>query len=113
IATVVTHLVDHPPQPDTPRELVLGNDAVTVNQAIRDISQYLNLSVWLRVPLFLQLANVFIALFRIQMAEWDRFCLNYRHFSYQNPVNPATFGRSPRCGNIADLMKASGVKPKK
>ncbi|NER00616.1 MAG: NAD(P)-dependent oxidoreductase, partial [Cyanothece sp. SIO2G6] len=51
IATVVTHLVDHPPQPDTPRELVLGNDAVTVNQAIRDISQYLNFSVWLRVPL--------------------------------------------------------------
>ncbi|MGK7891115.1 MAG: NAD-dependent epimerase/dehydratase family protein [Leptolyngbyaceae cyanobacterium] len=110
IATVITHLVDHPPESDSPREFVLGNDAVTVNQAIQDICHYLNLSVWLRIPLFLQLANVFIALFRIQMAEWDRFCLGYRHFSYQNPVNPATFGRSPLCSSISELMQASGVK---
>ncbi|MEB3233674.1 MAG: NAD(P)-dependent oxidoreductase [Leptolyngbyaceae bacterium] len=113
IATVVTHLVDHPPDPRDSRELVLGNDAIAVNQAIRDICQYLQMAKpWVQIPVFLQLANIFIVLFRIQMADWDRFCLNYRHFSYQNPVNPRTFGRSPLCSNITELMQASGVKGK-
>lgn len=109
IADVVTHLADHPPQAGDSRELVLGSDAVQVNQAIREICRYLGIPILVQIPLFLQLANIIIVLFRIQMEDWDRFCLSYRHFSYQNPVSPATFGKTPYCATVDELMKVSGI----
>ena len=112
IAQVVVHLVDHPPAPGESRELVLGNAPTQADDAIAQICRYLNHPIYLRIPLSIQLANVLIRLFRIQMAAWDRFCLNYRHFVYQNPVNPAVFGRSPFCPTLPDLLKISGIPPK-
>lgn len=116
IATVVRHLVDHPPAQGEPRQYVLGNPALTVNQALEDICAYLQKRIYFRIPLSPQLADFFIVLFRVQMAAWDRFCLTYRHFTYRDPVNPATFGSVPYCATIADLLKVSGVpagKPQK
>ncbi|NES86902.1 MAG: NAD(P)-dependent oxidoreductase, partial [Moorea sp. SIO2B7] len=96
IAQVVGYLVDNPPKIDQTkplspeRLLVLGNSSLTVNQAIEEICTYLNKKIYFQIPLSIWLANFFIKIFRIQMAPWDRFCLKYRHFTYQNPVNPAT-----------------------
>ncbi|HEY9622862.1 MAG TPA: NAD(P)-dependent oxidoreductase [Crinalium sp.] len=109
IAQVVVHLLEHPPEPGEPRELVLGNPRVTVNQAIEEICRYLHKRIYFRIPLSTQLAELFIALFRIQMAAWDRFCLSYRHFSYLNSVHPATYGLTPYCPTISDLLRVSGV----
>jgi nucleoside-diphosphate-sugar epimerase len=109
IAQVVVHLLDHPPAPGAPRQLVLGNPRLTANQAVEEVCDYLNKSIPFRVPLSPQLAELFIVLFRIQVAAWDRFCIDYRHFSYQNPVNPATLGLQPYCPTIADLLKVSGI----
>jgi nucleoside-diphosphate-sugar epimerase len=109
IAQMIWQLIEHPPQGSDPRKIVLGNAPITVNQAIREISAYLNRSTWIRIPLFPQLAEFFIVLFRIQMAPWDRFSLSYRYFTYENPVNPATFGLPVYCETIADLLKAHGI----
>lgn len=109
IAQVVRHLVDAPPEPGQPRELVLGNPALTVNQAVEEICAYLNKRIFFRIPLSLQLANLIIKIFNIQMAAWDRFCLNYRHFSYQNPVSPASFDLPAYCPTVADLLKIHGI----
>ncbi|MGP1374664.1 MAG: NAD-dependent epimerase/dehydratase family protein [Almyronema sp.] len=109
IARVVHHLVEHPPQPGEPRELVLGNPAITANQAVEETCQYLNQHICFRLPLSLSLANVLISVFRIRMAEWDRFCLRYRHFVYQDPVNPATLGLEPYCPTLTDLLEVSGL----
>lgn len=112
IAQVVAHLLDHPPEEDASRELVLGNPAMTANQAIEAMCKYLNKPIYLRIPLTLPLANFFIRVFRIQMAAWDRFCMSYRHFTHQNPVNPATYGAVPYCSSLGDVLKVSGVAPK-
>lgn len=109
IAQVITHLVDHPPQQDEPRDLVLGNPALTANQAIRDLCAYFRKRIYIQIPL-LPLAGVMIRLFRIQMATWDRFCLRYRHFSYRDPVNPATYGLPVYCESISDLMKIHRIE---
>jgi nucleoside-diphosphate-sugar epimerase len=113
IAQVVLHLLDHPPEPGASRELVLGNPKVTANQAIEEICRYLHKRIYLRIPLSTQLAELFIVLFHIQMAAWDRFCLSYRHFSYLNPINPASYGLTPYCPTIADLLRVSGVSPER
>lgn len=112
IAQVVAYLVDHPPSSSASRDLVLGHDPHTVNITVEEICQYLDKKIYFRIPLSLGLANFFIALFRLKMAEWDRFCLDYRHFTYKDPVNPATFGLKPYCATITDILKVTLVDDK-
>ncbi len=116
IARVIGYLVEHPeyspPQEDNPEAidcLVLGNPAISVNKAIAEISQYFNKRVYLRFPLYIWLANIFIKIFRIQMDSWSRFSLDYRHFTYTNAVTPSSFGLEDYCRAIEDLMRVSGV----
>lgn len=111
IATVVRYLIDNPPKENQSRKLVLGQAQLTVNQAIEDVCAYLGKKIIFRIPLSLSLANVIIAVFRIQMDAWSRFCMNYRHFIYKNAINPATFGLPNYCATMSDVLKISGVKP--
>ncbi|KAM3114249.1 NAD-dependent epimerase/dehydratase family protein [Phormidesmis sp. 146-33] len=109
IALVVKHLVENPPTAAGPRKLVLGNEKLTVNQAIEEACVYLNQRIYFRIPLSLWLADFFIFLFRIQMGDWERFSLHYRHFTHQNPATPATFGMPTYCATLYDVLKLSGI----
>ena len=108
IAQVTRHLIDHPP---IEKSFVLGNEKITVNQAIEEMCDYLGVRPYFRIPL-LWMADVFIFLFRIQMGAWERFSLRYRHFTHQNPTSPATFGEANYCSTMADVLKLSGVRKK-
>ncbi len=109
IATVINHLLENPSQTGY-REFVIGNPPLSVNQAIEQISDYFNQRIWFRVPLSLSLANLLIRIFRVQMAPWDYFCLQYRHFVYQGAVNPASFGMDPYCATLGDLLRVHGIE---
>ena len=115
IAGVVSYLVEYadysPAKKDDGKVdcLVLGNAAISVDDAIADMSKYFNKGVYLRFPLYIWLANIFIKLFRIQMDSWSRFSLDYRHFTYTNPVTPASFGLKNYCSTVEELMEVSGV----
>ncbi|WP_068819438.1 NAD-dependent epimerase/dehydratase family protein [Phormidesmis priestleyi] len=109
IAQVVRHLVEHSAGESEPRDLVLGNEKITVNQTIEETCDYLNQKIYFRIPLSLWLADLFIFLFRIQMGDWDRFSLHYLHFTYQNAVSPATFGLPTYCATLYDVLKISGI----
>ncbi|WP_017316161.1 NAD-dependent epimerase/dehydratase family protein [Mastigocladopsis repens] len=111
IATVVRYLIENPPKQDEPRSLVLGQAQLTVNQAIEEVCAYLGKKIYFRIPLSLSLANLIIVLFRIQMAAWDRFSMNYRHFTYQNVINPGSLGLANYCATMSDVLKISRVKP--
>lgn len=105
IAQVIYYLVNHSPISNDPEKIVLGNAAITLNQAVEEACQYFNKPIYFRINLSLTLANFFIWLFRIQMADWDRLCLNYRHFTYQHPVNPATYNLPVYCETFTDVLK--------
>lgn len=105
IATVVRYFIDNPPKEDEPRYFVLGQAQVTANQLIEEVCAYLGKKIYFRIPLSISLANLIIFLFRIQMAAWDRFCMNYRHFTYQNVINPASFGLPNYCATMSDVLK--------
>ncbi len=111
IAQVVVYLVDHPPEAGDRRNLILGNPAVTVNQMVEEACEYLHRPIYFRIPLTMGLANFFIALFRIRMAAWDRFCMENPHLTYQDPVTPETFGLRTYCATLTDVLKLSGVEP--
>ncbi|MGF1536109.1 MAG: NAD-dependent epimerase/dehydratase family protein [Elainellaceae cyanobacterium] len=110
IAQVIVYLVRNPIAPGSMRQMVLGNPQITVNGAIREMCRYFRLPVpAVQLPL-LAFAKVIVPLFRIQMAEWDWFCLQYRHFTYDNPVNPETFNIPPYCETVSDLMRIHGIE---
>ncbi len=116
IASIIAYLVENPNFSPIEAEkssevacLVLGNPAISVDQAIAEITDYFNKKVYLRIPLYIWLTNIFIKIFRIQMDSWSRFSLEYRHFTYANPVTPASFGQQNYCSTVEELMKASGV----
>jgi len=111
IALVVTHLVDHPPAPHEPRQVIIGNPALTIDRTVEEVCDYLGKRIFFRIPLSLWLADRIIDWFNIRMADWDRFCLKYRHFVYNNPVYPEKLGLEPYCPTVADLMRVSGVMP--
>ena len=116
IAQVVKYLVEHPPTESeaiSSRQFVLGNKRLTVDRAIEEICDYLGKKIYFRLPLSIGLANFFIKVFRIQMAPWDRFCLDSRHFTYENPVNPATFGLPNYCPTLTDVLKITGIPQKR
>ncbi len=103
IAQIVGYLVEHPGQGK--RNFVMGNPAININEAIAEVCTYLNKKIYFQLPLSTPLANFFIVLFRIQMATWDYFSLQYRHFTYQNVVMPSSFGLDNYCPTLTDLLK--------
>jgi len=119
IAQIVRYLLDHPPPPNPVaaaldnifiKQLVLGNPALTVNQLISECCRYLGKQVYFQVTITPWFADILIELFRIQMAPWDRFCMEYRHFTYRDPVSPATYGLTTYCATIADVLRAAGIR---
>ncbi|MGE5659690.1 MAG: NAD-dependent epimerase/dehydratase family protein [Actinomycetota bacterium] len=111
IAQVVSYFVEHPPVGEKMRQFVLGNPQITVNQAVEAACAYLNKRIFFQLNLSPWLADLLIVLFQIKMAPWDRFCLEYRHFSYQNPIHPGTFNLPVHCATIGDILRVSGVLP--
>jgi nucleoside-diphosphate-sugar epimerase len=110
IAQVIRYLVDNPPSQSPDRQFVLGYQRTTVNEAIEEFCAYFNKKIYFRIPLYLWLANFFIAVFRIQMEAWDRFSfVNYRHFTYQNVVAPESFGLTNYCSTLTDILKTRGI----
>ncbi|MEL6815222.1 MAG: NAD(P)-dependent oxidoreductase, partial [Cyanobacteria bacterium J06598_3] len=113
IAEVVRHLVDNPPAPTESREIVIGNPSKSADEVVSEISTYLGKRQYFKIPLSFGLANLIIKVFNIRMADWDRFCMSYRHFTYERTVTPSSFGLKDNYPKIADVVQASGVAPAK
>ena len=114
IAQVIDYLIENGQSLDShyDNKLVLANEPLTVNQAIKEICNYLNKKVYFQIPLPIWLANIFIKIFNIQMAKWDYFCLNYRHFTYSTFVNPQTLNLEAYAPDINKLMEVSQLPRK-
>jgi nucleoside-diphosphate-sugar epimerase len=110
IAAIVRYLVEHPEVADQyDRKVVMGNPRVMVEQGIQEICAYLGKPVIFQVPLSIALINLVIKLFRIQMAEWDYFCLQNRHEIHEPIVSPATWGLPVYAATLSDVLSTRGI----
>ncbi|PZV16496.1 MAG: epimerase [Pseudanabaena sp.] len=107
IAQVVTYLLTTHSDLQSPARLVLGMQRLTAQDLIAQFCEYLNLKVGWQFELTPFLVDTVIKLFRIEVAEWDRFCIAQRDFTY-DVVSPETFGlvsKYPRLGNLLAEVK--------
>jgi nucleoside-diphosphate-sugar epimerase len=110
IAEVVRYLIDHPEESAKyDRKVVMGNELVMVDQGIQEICGYLGKPVIFQIPLSISMINIIIKIFKVQMAEWDYFCLQNRHFKHDPIVNPRTFGIPSYAASISDVLSTRGI----
>lgn len=113
VAQVVRYLVDHPAAEEGLRSFVLGQNALTFDQAVEQVCAYLAKRVYFRIPLPLSFLSRLVPLFQTHMPvkerAWGAFCLRYRHFTHSNPTNPASFGLPSYCPTLVDAQQISGI----
>jgi nucleoside-diphosphate-sugar epimerase len=110
IAEVVRYLIDHPEESvKYDRKVVMGNELVHVDKGIQEICEYLGKPVIFQVPISIGMINIIIKLFKIEMAPWDYFCLQNRHFKHDPIVNPRTFGIPSYAASISDVLSTRGI----
>jgi nucleoside-diphosphate-sugar epimerase len=106
IAQIVLHLVQHPEFAQGER-LVMGQPEVSLNQLITAICAAEQQRIFWQLDLTPTLIAVLIKLFRVQMTPWDAFCLQQRHFGYAHPINPQTWGLTPYCESLPELLRVT------
>jgi len=47
------------------------------------------------------------------MEPWDRFAMNYRHFTHFKTYTPADFGLKNYCSTLDDVLALRGIPRKK
>lgn len=117
IARVTCYLVDNPLPYNVVNEIddiyikqfVLGCPPIKIKHAMIEMSRYCGKRVYFQIPVSRWLANFFIAVFRIQMAAWDRFCLDYRHFIHKQWINPETFDLPMYCPTLSEILRERGI----
>jgi nucleoside-diphosphate-sugar epimerase len=103
VALMVLKLLEEP-EKYWGQRLVLGQSEVSVDQFIDSVCQFQSQKIWFQFDLSPQLTEMFIKLFRVQMAPWDYFCLQTRYLGFEHPYNPQTFGQEPHCASLQELF---------
>jgi len=108
IAQIVTQLLlqGYHDSGNTPPRLVMGMPQISVNQAIAEICEFTGHHIWWQVEITPALINLVRWLFRLQMAEWDEFCLKQRHFVYDH-IAPDSLGLTAKYPHLADILADS------
>jgi hypothetical protein len=106
IAQVIWHLVQHP-ELGRGKRLVLGQPEMEIDQCIQEICEFRKQRILWQFNITPGLVDLLIKAFRIQTTPWDYFCMQYRYFGYDAPLNPQNLGLPVHCPTITDLMKIS------
>lgn len=103
IARIIARLVEEEPNASV-RELILGGPPVTVNEAVDALCQTLGVRRVRLVQLGPSLVRACIRLFNIQLAAWDRFCLDRGHFTHRQTIMPEDLGGRAVYPTFASLL---------
>lgn len=104
IAQIVTKLlVDGYDNGNPPVRLVIGMPKMSVNQAIAEVCAFTKHPIWWQIEVTPALINLVRWLFRLQMAEWDQFCLRQRHFVYDH-ITPEDLGLTAKYPRLANIL---------
>jgi nucleoside-diphosphate-sugar epimerase len=108
ISQIVTHLLTAGSVLRSPARLVLGMQRLTVQDLIEQFCEYLQIKVGWQLEITPFIIDTVIKLFRIEVAEWDRFCIAQRHFTY-DVVSPETFGLVSKYPRLINLLNELSV----
>ena len=116
IARVCAHLVSNPhgpnPEPNQGplRRLVLGQPALSVNDAVRRLCRWRAVGYpAIGLAVTPGLVNLLIRLLRLEVTPWDRFSIGWRHFRHDPISPPERFGLVSHAASLEAVLADAGL----
>ncbi|MDD4178620.1 MAG: NAD(P)-dependent oxidoreductase [Candidatus Margulisbacteria bacterium] len=100
LALITGYLLDHEIKE---KELIVGNAPTTASQFLRAVCAYYHVPVYFQLPISLPLVKGLARMTGHQLAPWDIYCFEQRHFVFKT-VNAATFGLSDNLSTIGQIL---------
>ncbi len=98
------------------RKLVLGQPALSIDQAIKILLKWRGIRSVPRLPLWDWLIEALIKILPLQLSSWDRFSIKQRHFVHNPTISPEDLGGISYAKTLNQILLFSGLprsKPNK
>ena len=115
IAAICGHLATNPHQRNSEpgqgavRRIVMGQKAISVNEAVACLCRWRGLRSTPGVPLWPWLIETLIRVLPIEVNAWDRFSIRQRHFIHEPVTQPERFGDTSHAADLESVLMDSGL----
>ena len=91
------------------RRVVMGQAAISVNEAVATLCRWRGVSRTPGIPLWPWLIETLIRVLPIEVNAWDRFSIRQRHFVHEPVSQPERFGDVSHAGSLETVLSDSGL----
>lgn len=91
------------------RRVVMGQPAITVDEAVRILCRWRGVSLTPGIPLWPWLIETLIRILPIEVNAWDRFSIKQRHFIHEPVSTPERFGDVSHAPTLETVLSDSGL----
>ena len=91
------------------RRVVMGQAAISVNEAVATLCRWRGISRTPGIPLWAWLIEALIRILPIEVNAWDRFSIRQRHFIHEPVSQPERFGGVSRAATLETVLSDSGL----
>ena len=115
IAAICGHLATHPhqrnrePGQGAVRRIVMGQKAISVNEAVASLCRWRGIRRTPGIPLWPWLIETLIRVLPIEVNAWDRFSIRQRHFIHEPVTQPERFGEKSHAADLEAVLQDSGL----
>ena len=103
------HEANREPGQSALRRVVMGQPAITVDEAVATLCRWRGVSRTPGIPLWPWLIETLIRILPIEVNAWDRFSLRQRHFVHEPVSQPERFGGVSHAGTLETVLSDSGL----
>ena len=115
IAAICGFLATHPhqrnPEPGqgAVRRIVMGQKAISVNEAVASLCRWRGIRRTPGIPLWPWLIETLIRVLPIEVNAWDRFSIRQRHFIHEPVTQPERFSVKSHAADLESVLQDSGL----
>ncbi len=91
------------------RRVVMGQPAISVDEAVATLCRWRGVSLTPGIPLWPWLIETLIRILPIEVNAWDRFSIRQRHFVHEPVSQPERFGGVSHAGTLETVLSDSGL----
>ena len=103
------HEANSEPGQGAVRRVVMGQQAILVDDAVATLCRWRGVSRVPGIPLWPWLIETLIRVLPIEVNAWDRFSIRQRHFIHQPASTPERFGLKSHAPDLDEVLRESGL----
>tara|TARA_B100002051_G_C16740337_1_gene643868 strand:+ start:3072 stop:4082 length:1011 start_codon:yes stop_codon:yes gene_type:complete len=107
--TTTSHQPNREPGQGALRRIVMGQPAISVNDAVATLCRWRGVRRTPGIPLWPWLIEFLIRILPIDINEWDRFSIRQRHFIHEPASPPERFGSTSHAASLEEVLADSGL----